>query len=59
VTLQANERASTLAQNEAAKENSSTVSLTVKKTCQRVIREGSGRKILCTIDTVDMSMCQC
>jgi hypothetical protein len=42
----------------AAEENINTGSLTLKKMCERVSTEGSGRKILRTIDTVDMSIGQ-
>lgn len=40
----------------SAEENISKVSLNVKKTCKIVSTEGSGRKILRTIVTVDMSV---
>jgi len=43
----------------AAEENISVDSLNVKKTCQRVRTEGSGRKILRTIGTVDMRVGHC
>jgi len=43
----------------AAEENISRVSLTVKKTYQRLSTECSGRKILLAIGTVDMTIGQC
>jgi hypothetical protein len=46
----------TIAKIGAAEENISKVSLIVQKTCKRVSTEGSGRKILRTIGTVDMSV---
>lgn len=56
--LLANDRTRILAKMGAAEENISTGSLTLKKMCERVSTEGSGRKTLRTIDTVDMSIVQ-
>jgi hypothetical protein len=57
--MQANERAHTLPNMGAAKENINTVSLTVKNTLKTVNTERSVRKILRTIGTVNMSIGQC
>ena len=57
--IQANERAHTLPNMGAAKENINTVSLTVKNTLKTVNTERSVRKILRTIGTVNMSIGQC
>jgi hypothetical protein len=57
--LLANERARTIAKMITAEKNVSTVSLTVKITCEREDTERSGRKILSVIGTVDISIGQC